>query len=281
MALTEPDDLIPPDLTMDEPEPFTLEQLDAELATDHDDESLADAAADHTVERWQITCDDEAEWAMAHVAAIDANVATLGEQRKARIARINRWHDDAVRRLTPRRSFFAAHLVRYAERFRARDPKRNKTLHLVNGAVKSSDKQPTVKIMDAETVARWALEHMNDDDAGAVVKLDALVSELRKRTKIVLRPVGYVVTLECGHEHHVGVVNPATGAPHTEASLHADGMVCDQCDPDPIDGWLHRKVTSVGNWDERRVVMPTDDGNVDVPGAGIDPGGLEFTVKPS
>lgn len=272
-------DLIPPELAIEGPEPFTLEQLDRYTDNVPEARAAADDAAELAeVERWTITDDGAAEWAMAHVAAIDANLAELKEQRQAYLDRINRWHSAAVVRLGGRRGFFAAHLERYADQFRARDPKRNKTLHLPSGQVKSSDKQPKVAVLNAQTLVDWALDNMTPEDVAAVVKMEPLVSELRKRTKIVLRPVGYVVELECGHTHHVPVINPATDAPHTPESLRADGMPCDQCDPDPIDGWLHRKVTAVGNWDERVAVMPKGDGYVTVEGAGIDPGGLEFTV---
>lgn len=290
------DDLIPPELTVDS-EPFDPGELDAILAG-YDDADMAllfDSWADDNpddyvperaaVMRWTITDDDLAEWAMAHVAQIDAGLEQLAEQKRERIARINRWHDAATRRLTQRRGFFAHHLTQYAAAFRARDPKRNKTLHLTNGVVSSSEAQPKVVVGNATTIIRWAVEHMTTDDLLAIVKNDVLVSELRKRTTIVLRPVGYRVKLDCGHEHLVPVINPATNTPHTPESLHADGMVCDECDRDPIDGHPHRTVTEVGDWDERAVVMPTTiDGRataVVVEGANIDAGGVTFTVKPS
>jgi hypothetical protein len=116
----------------------------------------------------------------------------------------------------------------------------------------------------------------------AVVKMEPLVSELRKRTKIIVRPVGFVVTLECGHDHHVPVINTVDDSVRTPEQLRADGMPCDQCDPDPIDGWQHRAVTAVADWDERVAVMPveTDDGPkmIDVAGATIDMGGVTFSV---
>lgn len=272
-------DQIPPELAIEGPEPFTLEQLDR--FTDYPPGLPAgaeDARLFSEVERWEITDDGSAEWAMAHVAAIDANLAELKEQRQAYIARIDRWHTAAVLRLGGRRGFFAGHLERYAAAWRARDPKRNKTLHTASGVVKSTESQPKVAILNEQQLVQWALENMSDEDVAAVVKMEPLVSELRKRTKIVLAPIGYTVRLECGHEHHVPVINPATDAPHTPESLRADGMMCDQCDPDPINGWEHRAVLEVGNWDERRAVMPKGDGYVQVAGATIDPGGVTYKV---
>jgi hypothetical protein len=277
-------DQIPPELAIEGPEPFTLEQLDAVTDLLPEGTPVPEHLCDtfEAVQRFEVHDDGAAEWCMAHVAAIDTNLAELKAQRQAYIARIDRWHSAAVVRLGGRRGFFAAHLERYAAAFRARDPKRNKTLHLASGVVKSSEAQPKAAVLQPEQLVAWALANMSDEDVAAVVKMEPLVSELRKRTKIVVRPIGYVVTLECGHEHHVPVINPATGAPHTPDSLRADGMTCDQCDPDPIDGWLHRSVTAVGDWDERVVVMPvdTDDGPkvIDVAGATVDPGGVTFSV---
>ena len=271
-------DQIPPALAI-EVEPFTLDQLDQAMA--HPDEApLPDELAE--VHRFEVHDDGAAEWCMAHVAAIDANLAELKEQRQAYIDRINRWHTAAVVRLGGRRGFFAGHLERYAAAFRARDPKRNKTLHLPSGVVKSSEAQPKVAVLNPEQLVRWALENMTDDDVAAVVKMEPLVSELRKRTKIVVRPVGYEVTLDCDHVHHVGPVNAVTQQPRTPEQLRADGMACDMCDPDPIDGWPHRQVVAVQDWDERVAVMPvdTDEGPkvIDVAGATIDPGGVTYSV---
>lgn len=281
MALHDlPSDEIPPELALDGPEPFTLDHLDDVVDLLPEGSPVPEHLCDvlELVDRWTITDDGAAEWAMAHVAAIDANKAALDEQRKAYVERIDRWHRDAVRRLTSRRGYFAGHLERYAAAFRARDPKRNKSLHLPSGTVKSTEAQPKVAVANADRLVQWALDNMTDEDMRAVIKMEPLVSELRKRTVIVVRPIGYEVTLECGHVHHVPIVNAATDAVHTPEHLRADGMLCDQCDPDPISGWLHRTVTAVTDWDERVAVMPSGDTNVDVDGATIDPGGVTFKV---
>lgn len=285
-------DRIPPELAADE-QPFGLEDLDAALsdwsptdvpklleawADDSPDDYTAERAA---VMRWSVTDDGSAEWAMAMVAELDANATMLREQEKAYVERIARHYRRQQAQLAQRRAFFAAHLTVYAAAWRARDPKRNKTLHLPSGLVRSTDHKPKAIVRDDATVAAFMLEYLEPADAAAVVKMEPRLTELRKHVQIVLRPIGYVVTLECGHEHHVPAMNPATDTPHTPEQLRADGMPCDQCDPDPIDGWLHQRVTRVANWDERVVVIPHGDGYVPVAGADVDPGGITFTVSPS
>lgn len=270
-----PTDTIPPELAIDD-EPFTLEQLDAELHSHGD----PDAAAAHTVERWTITDAGAAEWAMAHVAAIDANLAELAEQHAAYLERIERWHKAAASKLDQRRGFFAAHLERYAAEHRARDPKRNKTLSLPSGKVSSTETHPKVAIADEATLIAWARDHMTDEDLAEVVKVteSAKVMELRKRVQIVRQPVGWEVELDCGHMAFLPPADP-DGQPWVPNRIRADGVVCERCDPDPITGFPLRHAVTVGDWDEPVAVLPQPEGkSLPVAGASIDAGGVTYRV---
>jgi hypothetical protein len=134
------------------------------------------------------------------------------------------------------------------------------------------------EIVNEATVAVWVLEHFDPEDAASVVKLAALVSELRKRVQINLVPAGYEVTLECGHVHLVPPSNPLNGDAIVPDQLRADGMGCDECAPDPIDGLPHRKVTAVADWDEPTVQSVNGE---TIPGVRVSPKHVTFSVKPS
>lgn len=277
-------DQIPPELALDD-QPFTLDELDQVLHRQQitGDPREADDVDASEVERWTITDEGSAEWAMAHYAAIQANIKALDEQAEAYVDRITRWHDSAFARLARRRDFFEGRLVAYAAEFRARDPKHNKTLHLPSGQVGSTESRPKAKVDDEAALIEWARQHLTDEQLAEVVQVTekAMVSALRKLVTIVRRPRGYQVVLECGHDHLVPVESP-DGDVRTPEQLRADGMPCDECPADPIDGFPLRRVVEVGDWDEPVVVLPVDDGpNLTVEGAGIEPATVTYKVKAS
>lgn len=283
------DDRIPPALAVDE-EPFELDALEAGLGDWQPDEigKLLEAWADDTpddyeperaaVMRFRIDNDGLAEWAMAHVAALDTQAEADKAAKQAYVDRIGRHFAGQARKLAQQRAFFEAHLVEYARAFRDRDPKRNKTLHMPSGFVRSTEHQPAAEIVNEAQVAAWVLEHFDPEDAASVVKLGALVSELRKRVVINRVPQGYEVTLGCQHVHLVPPCNPVNGDAYTPGQLRADGMHCVQCDPDPIDGPPWRKVMEVQDWDEP--VVQSVKGET-IPGVRVSPKHVTFSVKPS
>jgi hypothetical protein len=275
-----PDDRIPPELALDV-EPFDLDQLDravedtpdpvAAWADDDPDDYEPDKAA---VMRWHITDDEGAEWAMSHVNGIYANAQALADQRDAYIARINRHHAEAMKRLDARRRFFEQHLILYAAQYRARDPKRNKTLHLPSGVVRSTETQAKVAVADDVTVADWALSHLEGDQHEAVVKTTTkvMLGELRKVAVVGQRVWGHVLDLSCGHS-----VRIALATEDGEKLDLRDGYPCREC-ADPLDGEPVREVVRVEDLTER-VVRSKDTGEV-IPGTRIEPGALTFTVSP-
>mgnify|MGYP000875846454 CR=1 FL=1 len=100
---------------------------------------------------------------------------------------------------------FAAHLEQYAATFRARDPKRNKTLHLPSGQVKSSEAQPKAAVLQPETLVAWALagrgfaaawENLLDIAVGSQsYSIQGLSGTREKQTLIGLGKNGTVVML--------------------------------------------------------------------------------------
>jgi hypothetical protein len=283
------DDRIPPALAVDE-EPFELDALEValgdwqpdeigKLLAAWDDDSPDDYEPERAaVMRFRIDNDGLAEWAMAHVAALDTQGEADKAAKQAYVDRITRHYAAAARRRAGQRAFFEAHLIEYARAFRDRDPKRNKTLHTPSGTVRSTEHQPAAEIVNEAEVAAWVLEHFDPEDAASVVKLGALVSELRKRVVINKVAAGYEVTLECGHVHLVPPSNPLNGDAIVPDQLRADGMGCDECEPDPIDGLPWRKVTRVDDWDEPTVQSVKGE---TIPGVRVSAKHVTFSVKPS
>lgn len=278
------DDLIPPELTV-EVEPFSLEQLDefleswSETPPDEvtpDDEPAGPVA---TFVRDGIVDDDLAEWAMAHVAAIAANAKLLTEQTKARLDRIQRHHDAAAKRLEQRRAFFEAALIAYGQRFRARDPKHNKTLHLPSGTVKSTASQPAVEVEPdrAEELIAWADGRYRDapETLAEIVQTTRkpMVSALRKVATIQRVQVGVALTLECGHHHVAQTVTDDGELVATPATV-----LCEACDPDPITGPPERTVTEVEPLLE---TMACDADGLPIPGTQVRPASVSYKVAPS
>lgn len=280
-------DRIPPELALDH-EPFDVDTLDGwMLDTSLTGEQLVQAFADDNpddyspevakVVAFSIGDDEVAEWAMSHVAAIDANVSMLVQQRDAYVARIERHHAAAVKRLAGRRAFLEAHLIGYASAFRARDPKRNKTLHLPSGVVKSTESRPVPEIAPDgdDAVVAWAREHYTGERLDELVKVTTrpMVGEIKKETRVAPVLVGWAATLSCGHTI---VVAPATPDGEANAEPKAgDEWACDDC-TDPIDGPTLHPVAEVEKLEEVKVVATTT--GAPVPGLQVRPGGVSFKV---
>lgn len=216
--------LLPPDLlTPDEPlTPLEREAI-VDWALTQDDpttaaEDLADADA-HDVQLpddvrptppWRIDGTGSAEWAMAHLAGIDANLAALKEQRDAYLDRIKTWHADAARRLIVSRAFFAHHLEEYARELRLADDKAT-TLRLPSGKVTTTRHRPKVEVADEAAVIAWADENLSVAEAEAVIKTEqsVLVSELRKLAEPGTTTTGlWAMDLSCGCSVAIKPIDP-------------------------------------------------------------------------
>ena len=246
------DDLIPPELAIDDP-PFDVEEVDTFIVSPETSPARG----------FVIDSDDYAEWAMAHVAQIDADIEQTAELAKARLARIRRWEKEELDRLRGRREFFASRLIDYAAEIRARDRKRA-TINLPSGKISSSDVKPKVTVADEEALAEWAREHLPEDAVKVTTKV--YVGPLRKHTRIVKEDAGWGLTLSCGHHIDVPIAND-DGEPN---DVTGSTFPCPICATNESQEIVERTVYS-----RSRVV---DENGETVPGAGIDPGGLTFSV---
>jgi hypothetical protein len=105
---------------------------------------------------WQIDTDEQAEWAMAKVAEAQADVAQLLAQRDAQMERAQAWYARMAKGPQRTLGFMQLHLMDYALRRRAADPKQ-KTLVLPNGEVPTTKgPDPCVVIEDEDALVAWA-----------------------------------------------------------------------------------------------------------------------------
>lgn len=95
-----------------------------------------------------------AEWAMRHVAAAEAELATLRAAADEYHAQIDEWFDDASRRARTTAAFFAPHLEHYQRR--RREMTDDATLKLPSGVVKTRKYQPSIEVDDEAAVIAWA-----------------------------------------------------------------------------------------------------------------------------
>ena len=103
---------------------------------------LADALAEtHTYptpedperERWQITNDGQAAWALRKLARFEAELARLKDQADDEVDRIKTWLADATAGAAREAEFFRGHLTRYYESI---DPEtRPRTYRLPTGKI--------------------------------------------------------------------------------------------------------------------------------------------------
>lgn len=126
------------------------EEAGAQLAT-WDEE----APAPEGPQRWRVTDDGGAEWALRHVAEAEAELAQLREQADHWAAKISDWFDHRARPLRARVGFFSAHLEAYALERRYANPKA-KTLTLPSGRVQTTFVAPRAEVSDPGAVVAWA-----------------------------------------------------------------------------------------------------------------------------
>lgn len=271
--MSDPQFNLPPALAV-EAEPFDLDDLDMALdqlntraamqaeyqAGDRGIGALLTEAPkpDPRVTGFEIHDLGLAEWAMRHVAEINANEVALEAQRVEWQQRIDAWHAAMTKRLAARRAFLDHHLCEYAAEHRALDPKRNKTLHLPSGQVSSTESKPSIMVGDADRVVGWVEATFVPAERGDLVKITKapIVAGLK-----ALAHIGERQHVELGCSHRLeGELGLAIG----------DVVDCALCDV---------SVPVVDMIAEYPAVMDAA-GHV-IPGANIDPGGVTFKVKPA
>jgi hypothetical protein len=134
-----------------------------------------------------------AEWAMSHLAALDKEQREISDQAALWRSQIDAWEQQASRRPAARAGFYEGALIRYADVWRAADPKR-RTLYLPSGDVACTvPVKPRVVVEDDAACVAWIDEHSDEIDGEAAELVDAvkrpapsiLTSELRKHVSTV------------------------------------------------------------------------------------------------
>lgn len=282
---------IPPELAVDdEPVPgWLLEQWANHVLTEADDAGmdLADmadtmlTADDDTadeVQRWQITDDGAAEWAMRHLAVLNTERGQLSAQADEWVRRIRFWFDQAVRPIDVRAVFFTRHLERYALRRRAEDPKA-KTLNLPSGRVATRLTSPAVAVYDEERLIAWCKENLEPDETATVIRVTekVLVAELRHHVvlvevpaKVVVSPCGCITPPIHPPDSATGMEAPVEFVTAAEVVAWSVGteVRCPSC----ADYGL------VAQWAETYHVV-RDAAGRPVPGADVRPGDVRATVQ--
>lgn len=246
---------------------------------------------------WRIHDDGAAEWAMAHVARADDELAQLKAQAaewtieaEDRLARIRQWFDHRAARHLATRLFMEAHLRRYALERRAEDPKHAKTLVLPSGAVRTVEHQPKAAVADEDAVVTWVCHQWADEPEVADVVAPPqprklYVQRLRDHTEVV-EVIDHAQLLLADGELIEWLHDRPVGAGHTSVvqdPLATRGRVGQRC-PKPGDGWptpdeataLVARVEVLAS----HLEVHGPDG-LPVPGTHVEPGNITTTVVPS
>lgn len=162
-------------------------------------------------QRWFITTDDEADWAMATLAAAAERLGTFVARRDAYIRRAERWFEHVSREDRRTVAFMDAHLSDYALRVREKSPRTKhgepsiKTLRLVAGEVSTrGGGKPRVEILDKAQLIEWARKHLPD---AVTTTYDVKVSDLRGHVNVAEVEVDgeTVYTVQTTHDATIDV----------------------------------------------------------------------------
>lgn len=266
--LIEPSPLVdPPPLDDDDLAAIALDPDQLDL--DHDRSgAIARAMA------WQVRSLDDAEWAMRTRSAIVDELAALQEQAEAWRQRVDAWLDQVSRPLVGRVAYLDDRLTTYQAARRAKDERRNKTLYLPSGEVRSRSVAPKVTLRvrdDDERLIAWAKQNA---PAALDVKERVTVSKAREHVRVTARIVArsYVVLLSCSHREEARIDVDETGTltdrpPDVGGEFHCHG--CGET----------RGVVEVERTEDEVVFGLTGPG-VDADLFGIDEGSVDYSVVP-
>lgn len=110
-------------------------------------------------ERWQITSDDQAGWALRKMARAQAERARIKDQATAELDRIEQWAKEADAAAAHDEQFFAGKLVEYRRRLEDADPKLPATYKLPWGTLARRKGRESVIVEDADALTSWALDN--------------------------------------------------------------------------------------------------------------------------
>lgn len=134
--------------------------LPADLIDHPDETELLEQADKSEAERWRITDDGAAEWAMRRLAEIRRAAVAAQAQADEWIFQIEAWLRAQVAPNERSRAYFESLLVDYATRRRVDDDV--KTLNLPSGSVTSRAAGDKVKVIDTDAFLDWAQDHELD-----------------------------------------------------------------------------------------------------------------------
>ncbi|AEE95754.1 host-nuclease inhibitor Gam family protein [Mahella australiensis] len=118
---------------------------------------LIDEELGQTDEGWRITDDNQADWALEKIAAIDAEYRRKEVVAKNKIAQVQEWLDKQKEQAEQQRSFFCALLKQYFESLPATAVKQTKTqkiYKLPSGVLRLKQQQPEY-LKDEDKLLEW------------------------------------------------------------------------------------------------------------------------------
>jgi len=107
-----------------------------------------------TDERFRITDDSQASWAMRKLKAIRDRMAEIDQVAEVEFARITEWRNEQIEQASRDEPYFTAILNEYAKI--EREVKDRKTISLPYGEIKSRAGSTRVDITDTEQFIAWA-----------------------------------------------------------------------------------------------------------------------------
>ena len=166
-------------------------------AANFDHTGEEDCEPNSTAGAWQITSDGEAEWAMAHLAAAQAQLQAVVDQAKLWQAKLDDFRRAGSRQPERTIAFFTERLERYGRIRRELVPD-VATLRFASGDVATTlHAHPKVVVIDERAVIDWSKEYLvriDDDpdpepqplyDLVVTVKESVRVSDLREFVNVV------------------------------------------------------------------------------------------------
>lgn len=274
MAIRHLSDPLPPDLAVDAA-PFDVDAFEA--LPDPIDDTPGDGEIRERAERWKITDDGGAEWAMRLLAAKQAEIDELAVKRDDWIDRITAWFDQAAKGPQRTVEHFVALLERYAaERY---EQTGKATLSLPSGKVSSRPVGGNVAVDEVDGLVEWLLEHL-PEKVEDLTETKVRLAELKKVTKVVEQQTGVSLdlSLECGH--FVVLAVPGGEIDGEVNPVELDHVACRDCPTDPVDG--SPALVAVTEVDEQPIVeqiVITEDGER-VPWVSVSSKSRNYTVKP-
>jgi len=146
---------------------------------------------EQTRERFTITDDGAATWAMRKLAALRDKQREFQRIADNETARISEWLDQMTRNLDGDMKFFEGLLIQYA--MREREENGRKSVVLPHGSVKSRASSDKARVTDAEAFIKWA---QNSAPELLRTKVEPAQSEIN--AKVTLTDDGIVVIAESG-----------------------------------------------------------------------------------